>query len=426
MKFTLALSIICCACAALATTAGAIEIDVKKLGAKGDGKKDESAIIQKALTMAGKQGGGTVFLPAGKYRLDHALIIPTGVTLTGSWKSPHHSQQTGGTILLAYAGKGKEDGPALIELLPSSAVRGMTIFYPEQKLPDPIPYPWTIQGSGMHPSAEDITLVNPYKGIDFGSKPNELHYARNVYGCPLKIGVYLDSCTDIGRVENVHFNPHYWMRSDAKGLPGWNFLIDYLGKNLIAFDIGFSDWEMLVDTFSFGAKIGYRFRTGVNTPKGCNGSFVGIAADSATRAIVVEDCRHYGLLISNGQFVGKDNETIMEVAATNTGIVQLTNCAFWGKCGKAVSVDGKGSVSLSQCNFQHWDYSEKGLPAVEALDGDLIVQACQFQIARKQVFLGENVKTAVIQGNRFMMSTQIENKSKGSVEIGLNVVRMEP
>ena len=58
----------------------------------------------------------------------------------------------------------------------------------------------------MHGSVIDVTLVNPYKGIDFGTYPNELHYIRNVFGCPLKFGIYVNHTTDIGRIENVHFN----------------------------------------------------------------------------------------------------------------------------------------------------------------------------------------------------------------------------
>jgi hypothetical protein len=53
----------------------------------------------------------------------------------------------------------------------------------------------------------------------------------------------------------------------------------------------------------------------------------------------------------------------------------------------------------------------------------LIVQSCQFQAAKKQIYLGKDLKTAVIQGNRFMGFQQIDNQSKADVQIGLNVVR---
>ncbi len=33
------------------------------------------------------------------------------------------------------------------------------------------------------------------------------HYIARIQGQPLNIGVFIDSTYDIGRIENVHFNP---------------------------------------------------------------------------------------------------------------------------------------------------------------------------------------------------------------------------
>ena len=45
----------------------------------------------------------------------------------------------------------------------------------------------------MHGSVVDVTLVNAYQGIDFGTHRNELHYIRNVFGCCLRKGIYIDA-----------------------------------------------------------------------------------------------------------------------------------------------------------------------------------------------------------------------------------------
>ena len=82
-----------------------------------------------------------------------------------------------------------------------------------------------------------------------GTKWNELHLVRNVFGCPLKIGVYIDQCTDIGRIENVHFNPNFWTRMALKpGFPGGDIKA-YLEKNLVGFKIGKTDWEFISNSF---------------------------------------------------------------------------------------------------------------------------------------------------------------------------------
>ena len=79
-------------------------------------------------------------------------------------------------------------------------------------MPDVMPYPWTIRGEGQLCQVLDVTMTNPYQALDFGTRRNDLHTIRNVFACPLKMGVYIDQCEDIGRIENVHFNPNFWTR----------------------------------------------------------------------------------------------------------------------------------------------------------------------------------------------------------------------
>lgn len=402
-----------------AGSCGADTFNAMAFGVKGDGKTDDSGAIQKALDRSAATGGGTVRLPTGRYRLDAPIRIPQGVTLEGEWQAPHHADLDKGTVILVYAGKGKETDPALISLTQSSGVKGLTVFYPEQRVPAAQPYPWTIQGSGMHCSVQDCTLVNPWKGIDFGTHANELHYIRNVFGCPLKVGVYVDRCTDIGRIENVHFNPHYWLRSGAEGMPSWPEISKFLFENTTAFEFGRSDWEYVLNTFSYGCKIGMRFFASPHGP--CNGNFLGNGIDWAETAILVEQTQEPGLLFTNGEFVGgKGAETEIEIAASHTGVVQFSNCSFWGPSKRVARVAG-GSASFVQCNFVNWD---AGLYAIEATNGDLTVQNCRFSHGTNHVTLGPDVKTAVIMGNTMLGGTaKIDNRSKGDVQVLANVSR---
>ena len=416
---------ICAAAACMMLAAGACSrasLDAKAFGATGTGEKDDSAAIQKALDECAAKAGGTVKLPAGKYRLDKPITVPSGVILSGEWEAPHHAQLANGTVILAYAGKGKEDDPPLVSLSPSSGIKGVTFFYPEQRIPGTQPYPWTIQGSGMHCSVMDVTLVNPYKAIDFGTNANELHYIRNVFGCPLKVGVFVDRCTDIGRIENVHFNPHYWMRAEVEGIPTWNDLSAYLWQNCTAFEFGRTDWEYVLNTFSYGCKVGMRFFASKHGA--CNGNFLGNGVDWAQTAVLVEQTQEPGLLFTNGEFVGGEGaETEIEVTSSHKGVVQFSNCAFWGPTKRVARVAGNGMVSFSQCNFVNW---KPGVAAIEASDGDVTVNACRFSHGERHVMLGPNVKTAVISGNTMSGPIEIENQSKGDVQITGNVTRAKP
>ena len=400
-------------------TAMALRIDARETGAKGDGTADDSAAIQRALDRAAERG--EVFLAAGRYRLESGLVIPPGVTLRGTWQAPHHAEHRKGTILLAYAGMGSETGDPLIRLSPNSCIRGVTIYHPEQRIPGTVPFPWTIQGEGMHGSVIDVTLVNPYRGIDFGERPNELHYIRNVFGCPLKAGIHVDKCTDIGRIENVHFNPHYWQRSGEENIPEWQALLDYLFDNCVAFSIGRSDWEFMHNTFSYGCHVGYRFYA--SDAGACNGNFLGIAADWSRTCVLVEETQPPGLLITNGEFVGgKGSQVVVDVRETHSGVVQFSNCAFWGPHEVIARLAGKGFLSMTQCNFVNWDTSGRDAPAIDALSGEISVTNCFFREDRPQFRLAEGVRSAVITGNRFAGEARIQNMSKGDVQAGLNVV----
>jgi len=266
----------------------------------------------------------------------------------------------------------------------------------------------------------DCTLLNPYMGIDFGTYSHEMHYIRNVYGIPLKIGVHLDKCTDIGRVENVHFNPNSWTRSNTPTSPTGEKgakLVEYMQNNLVAFEIGRSDWEFMTNCFVWGAKVGYRFYKSDNGPT--NGNFLGIAADWCVVPLLVEGTQEPGLLITNGEFVGSPAcESVVRIEPTHAGVVQLSNCSFWGPHKQIVHAEGTGTVSLSQCNFCQW---AQGVPAVQVLGGNLILQASRFGQSKPHVRLGPDVKSAVIMGNSFRGGPQIANESPGDIQVLGNV-----
>ena len=57
-------------------------VNVRELGAKGDGLTDDTDALQKAVAAAVEQKG-IVFLPAGVYAISHALSLPPGTVLRG-------------------------------------------------------------------------------------------------------------------------------------------------------------------------------------------------------------------------------------------------------------------------------------------------------------------------------------------------------
>jgi hypothetical protein len=397
--------------------------NVVDFGAKGDGKTDATDAFQKALNLAGKDAlGGTVFVPRGTYLIAKHLTIPKNVTLEGIWQIPTAWTQYKGTTLLAVEGAGNADGTPFITLWDNAVVKGLTIYYPEQVGTNPPkPYPWTIASAGAdNCSILDVLMVNPYQAVDFGTKPAGRHYIRNLYGQPLYKGLYVDQCYDIGRVENVHFWP-FWTcnRLELNGVQ------DFITKNAEAFIVGRTDWEYVYNTFSWGYKVGYHF---IGTRHGvANGNFLGIGADATNKAILVDDCAAYGLLITNGEFVSMvgAEPTSVDVGTSNTGVIQLQNCAFWGPSSRIAKIQGGGTVMFNNCNFNYWDHERKHLPAIESSGGNLIVTSCNFNHVGHHIKLNPGVLTAVITGNRFAGTPKIRNDSKSDVQIGLNASTQE-
>jgi hypothetical protein len=375
-------------------------LSVLDFGAKADGKTDCTEAFQKALDEAGRGGGGVVSAPRGSYLFAGHLSVPRAVTLKGIWESvPSHNglrDQGGprpdneGTTFLVTEGAGKEDGPAFITLHDNGTLKGVVLYYPQQK-PDeePQPYPWAIEMRGKNPAVLAVELLNPYNGID--ASRNERHLIRDVQGQPLRRGIFVDSIYDIGRIEDVHFNPWWSLKPP---------LFRWQQEHGEAFIFGRSDWQYVFNTFCFGYNIGYKFietRSGV-----CNGNFLGIGADDCYTALTVENSAPMGLLISNGEFVsfhGPD-PTMVRVEAGNSGSVRMVNCAFWGPCNQIAKIAGKGTVGFSDCTFVQWDRKKEGRYAIQADSGTLLVRGCEFREDKPTIQAADAVH-AVISDNVF-------------------------
>lgn len=404
-----------------AQTSVADHFNVRDYGALGDSQTDDTSAFQKALDAAGEANGGIVYAPRGNYFFAGHLNVPQAVTLAGIWQSvPAHNgirdrglpkPTDDGTTFLVTGGAGREDGPAFITLNTNSTLKGVVLYYPQQNVDDePKPYPWAIAMRGKNPAVLAVEMLNPYNGID--ATRNERHLIRDVHGQPLRRGILVDAIFDIGRIENVHFNPWWSMKPK---------LFQWQMENGEAFIFGRADWQYVCNTFCFGYKIGYKF---IRSKGGvCNGNFLGIGADDCYTALVVEQCAPFGLLITNGEFVsfhGPD-PTMIEIAEGNTGSVRFSNCAFWGPCNQIAKIAGTGTVGFGDCTFVQWGGKEKDRPAIQAQSGTVLIRGCEFRQDRPHIQLGKDVSRAVVTGNVFKGSEQIVNESGGNVQIALNV-----
>jgi hypothetical protein len=253
--------------AAAYATANFSIFNVLDFGAVGDGTTDNFAAFQNALNAA--RSGGMVYVPPGQFAFiqNSTLHIPRGVTLQGTYSTvPSHgggSKPDVGSVLLPSGGRGEEDG-CFIELTEDTTVSGFTVYYPHQ-LPHqvPQPFPWSLCLHGNNAAVTDIECLNCWNAVRAVGAGR--HYIARIQGQPINTGIYVDETYDIGRIEDVHWNPWY---ADDKTFMSWQLLH---GR---AFVFARTDWEYVLNTFAFGYAIGYHF---IASSKGsCNGNFLGI------------------------------------------------------------------------------------------------------------------------------------------------------
>lgn len=399
--------------------------NVLDFGAVADGETDNTAAFQAALDAAGAARGGIVLAPTGRYSFAGSLTFPKEVSLRGIYAyAPAHAgvrdrsdeKPEFGTVLMPRGGAGTEDGPPFITLQTNSALQGVCVFYPDQDPEaEPKPYPYTVVMRGNNPAIIDVELLNPYNAID--ASKNQRALVRNVHGQPLHIGVYVDVVYDIGRIENVHWNP-WWSMSEK--------LFQWQMKNGTGFIFGRTDWHYVHNTFCFGYNVGYKF---IETEHGStNGNFLGIGADDCYTSVVVEQSAPFGILITNGEFVsfhGPD-PTMVRVTPSHSGTVRFSNCAFWGPCNRNAVIEGKGTVGFSDCTFVQWACRDEEFPSIDVRDGSVLIRGCEFKENKPQVRLGKDVDRAIITENLIRGKQRIENKAKGRAIIRDNAEDKRP
>lgn len=314
--------------------------DVTEFGAVGNAQNDDSAGFQGALDAVPRAGDGTVYVPSD------------GVTSQGSYGyAPSHPSPRNqgrakpgdnGAALLVTAG-GQKSGQPYLSLNSNSMLSGLTIYHPEQVMDDvPMAYPWAV----------------------------------------LSRGIWVDAIYDIGRVANVHFNSPW--NSNSK-------VYQWQMQPGEAFIFVRSDRESVLNTFCLGYHFGYKFvRT---TTSSYSGNFLGIGTDDCKRAIRVEQCTSYALLITNGaltSFHGIDR-TMVKVTSTNDDVVRLDSCAFRDSCDHISKIAGKGTGGFDGYTFVQCG-RDGSRTAVRATSGGPLINGPQLLENQPHIPFGKDVE----------------------------------
>ena len=192
-------------------------------------KEDSTAAFQKALDTAGAAKGGTVYVPAGSYKLFGGVKVPPGVELRGSFEGAHYGNATmRGTMLWAIGGKDKPDDAPLVTLSRGSGVRGITVYYPHQGWSD-LPevedrirvkkYPPTVRAAAQS-WIRDCTFIGSWTAIDAMTVKCDGIEIADVTGAALGTTLEIGHGTTGGTVRDLHFNLRPALQLLRLGAPG--------------------------------------------------------------------------------------------------------------------------------------------------------------------------------------------------------------
>jgi len=140
--------------------------------------------------------------------------------------------------------------------------------------------------------------------------------------------------------------------------------------------------------------------------------------------VVVEQAQPPGLLISNGEFVGRwgsTNAVCLEIAPDAGGKVSLANCSFWGPIDRCVWMrSAQGQFTASACHFVHWDNRNIGSAALQIDACKALVQGCSFYQDNLDVLVGPAVVSAILTANQAAGGFRVENQAGDRAVMGLN------
>jgi hypothetical protein len=409
-------------------------------GADPTGTTDQTALIQKLLDFLGSRtinkgtkadgtpNGGTLFLPEGKYLIAGTLILPKGVTIRGDWEKPVKGQPIKGTILVANNpfAKGNDctlvngapetvyEGQSTIIMQPSSAVRDVNIWYPEQDPNNIVPYPPAIlfgqrgYWGNDYTLASNITLVNAFDGIIFsrnagGGAPN----CYGIYGTPLRRGIEIDNIAEVGRIDNVDFSADYWAGSGLPGSPA----VDgphkqYIRDNGTAVVMRRNDWSFICKVKAEGYNIGYRMDLSYN--KDNNGNYTspnghnyGMEFTGCTYGVYAAAVSGAGMMFYDYKFTDCDYGFYLDQAPG--GVIQIQGCEFDTKIASIYAPTTNNTKLLLSQNTIN-----KG--PVDVRGGLVSIVNCDFNNDPNQIVLGANAR-AIVTGNRFRKEVKIKNVS---------------
>ena len=282
------------------------------------GEKDSTKAMQDALYDVSLNGGGTVWMPAGKYRITGPIRIPAYVTLRGDWTDPETSASYGTILMLDIPEENRND-TGTFTIGGSGGVYGLTVYYPEQSPDNVKTYPFTFYVDGhdgdsyLMPSIINCTILNGYRGIGATVKDtadpeqdgHENMYVINFRGTLLEAGAETYNQSDFGFWDDVKISTRYWTDASHAGiLPpvDESRLKQYTGEHTTGLILGDLEWETLNNITVENCAVGLHTVHGKRDYTDFQGLLYGITTKDCGKGMIVD-----AMYIDNGMVLANSN-----------------------------------------------------------------------------------------------------------------------
>lgn len=166
------------------------------------GEQDVTSALNACLEKVG-QTGGTLYLPAGHYRLESTVYVPCGVQLRGAADVTQMAYNTATVLDVAHTARG-------IVMSEKSGVCALTICHPLQTAAHlrtherPLPHDFAVYAeNAADVYVQNVSFLNAYNGICLDGC--DRHYVDGVGGTFLQHGIVAQNSAD-GIVRDVQLN----------------------------------------------------------------------------------------------------------------------------------------------------------------------------------------------------------------------------
>jgi len=362
--------------AAAAPPQGSSGIDVRSLGAAGDGKADDTAAFERAIAL-GRETGQPVRVPRGRYRITRTLELKAQ-ELTGAETAAWVADEETLPIILPDV----PDGPA-VRLLGGGSVHGL-FFLQEWKDGQPSERPAIIQLAGVGTRVSEVKIMGAWDGISADGKSNVGRalirdcFLVNIHN----VGIRLLGTWDVSWISRVEVWSPASPRFLAKGI---GFL---LGKN---------DVLLMSDCFVFSGDRGYKFAESIPGAeiRGVTwGSMANCSADFCGIGVEVEG--PHTLSLAGGTYWTHHSGILIHGKGAQ---VRMSGLEMKSNSGPCIDVQGGSLVAASGCQLRR-EMEKFVAPALRITGGDAVaVSGCVISSTSSAIEVADGLAGVALSGN---------------------------